>query len=1638
MSLLSREEARILIGKIREDNGGISPEDRAACPPAVLRALESVRRKLGSATKTLATNLYSKDTRFVYELIQNAEDNEYTRAEAEGEKIYLRFNMYPDRIVLESNEDGFCEEHVKAICSTGQSTKTVTQGYIGEKGIGFKSVFKVAKKAHIQSGPFSFSFAYTRDSDDDGLGMVTPLDEDYDDLPEDVNTRITLTLLDSSNFEQRAKDLLDIPDTLLLFLTKLNTLYINIYPPQGNATRIEYSTTADRERGTETVMKSLVVDGEYTEKIQDFYVVRRQIHNLPPDAARRHTNQATVLAFPIDEDEEPVIAQQYVFAFLPVRPAGFSFLIQSDFVTQASREDVFHSARNLSLLSGVAETFRDAVLRFCDHPSLQYQWMRYLPSASITDEFWRELRPQIIALLRTTPCLRPWSESSLELPTQLYRVTEDLKDEHGQPLFSDLAPEAYLSDKYQYSGFKALDSLGTKTIDFTLIIARVRADLGRADSKLRDTLKITATDDWHTRAAQLLAKPFAKPNEFSSTIQSLKSLELIPLQDFRWTSATSWDLPVFLPYTGNAEIPRDLNLKLVQPTAVLNIARTTLFLHLGVTVAPATNIISLISGRYRGQPSCTLSQNISHLRYLYWNLPRDTTTLDKNIYLIDQDSNNVSRTTDHPDYVYFEEPGEEYGPQRLFLSTYSNGCNIPGLAIHILHWAYLSTFQSRIPAETIHHGRSWKQWLAEFANVKSYPQIRNSGSRMLSDEFKYIIAHQPSKLVGLLKRYWSLYESEITNDVSKELKIAGVPLEDGRNKILKTTFFPLPKLKGIVYRLGIKLFPFLRLPEELTDDDENAWHFLTRFGVKFSEDFHFYVEALICLSNENEGEIGGTTLDAVYEVYGAVQRHCFSSDDVAYLCEKFYQDDLVYVPSGISEGLNWTCPEECVWAGPVWLRTKTRLAGIPKYAEHEHLFRVILKVRDAAWEDFLEELKALKREDQPDKDTIADIYRRLWREFEHDSSYETIRTSFEESELVFLPSRNTWHPLSSCIWADDRIQIPQKSSIKTPYTTLEDFFCRVLGITKPNLAMHVQALKELSRTQPAASASEIKHMIMLISSMEPSAEDVEDLKRSNIFCVKTANGLQNFTNTTADFAIVDRAEYGAAFTGRINMLDYSIREVHACRSLLLALGLNRRHLSEMVEESTTGRDGAIDQRLSQAFQSKAYALFRCTIHYRSSRSRDGDVSLYHQLLGATVYASDGITKSISVVQYGKTITVDNSRANFHLEEVDGELRLYVPRNESSREECFFWQLPRRLMKHFAISDPSAEAVLGGVIGCRSLVAVDAILRNAGIVEVDGIERPLEPDDDTHSFEFEDVARALETVTPTRTESRASQNGRSTPASTPRTTRASHNEAGSSIALLRESPNFDSQSSPRSGLSNLAPNGTLSEVVRQETSILDTGYASLLERVINSAARMSIPSEGSQSVDVVSTQLEASVFAAIFATRPMERDRKVGAAGELLAFEILLNLQLDNFTRANWKSTIRKEVSVHRKYRDLDPWTGRETADITYADTNGWLTQRFIAQGYLDGAIWGGERPTYYLEVKTTRDCSEQFYMSGSQYQRMQSMKLSPQAASPNIYVLFRVFSLEGRIGLQVYVDPESARLAGQLEFNVDTWAVRAV
>ena len=143
---------------------------------------------------------------------------------------------------------------------------------------------------------------------------------------------------------------------------------------------------------------------------------------------------------------------------------------------------------------------------------------------------------------------------------------------------------------------------------------------------------------------------------------------------------------------------------------------------------------------------------------------------------------------------------------------------------------------------------------------------------------------------------------------------------------------------------------------------------------------------------------------------------------------------------------------------------------------------------------------------------------------------------------------------------------------------------------KPNLDMHIQALKELADGN--ASIEEIKDAIRKISLMEPSRDALVDLQASKILPVKFPDGRTRLESIRTDFAIIDRFEYGVAFEGKVSVLNCTLEEVREYRSFLLPLGLGGRYMSKIVEEKSMVTGGDLHPRLSDEFRRKAYALFR--------------------------------------------------------------------------------------------------------------------------------------------------------------------------------------------------------------------------------------------------------------------------------------------------------------------------------------------------------------------------------------------------------------------------------------------------------------
>lgn len=292
---------------------------------------------------SLAKNVYSSNARFVFELLQNADDNKFDTALARNEEPYLSFRMYHDRLIIDCNEDGFTETNLKAICSVGQSSKTGEQGrrqgYVGEKGIGFKSVFKVAREVHINSGPFSFYF--DNDPNESGLQMVCPIWEDHQEhLPHPL-TRMTLRLHHVDNPESLVslrnsirQQFHCLQDSLLLFLKKLRRVDIILYDEND---KIEESIRLSKETSNSnrvTLSRSTTQGGDEIHASKIYYVVTHTTGNLArnenrnysefEEQAKTYSQADVVLAFPLTAESIPIIEQQDVFAFLPMRSEGFS------------------------------------------------------------------------------------------------------------------------------------------------------------------------------------------------------------------------------------------------------------------------------------------------------------------------------------------------------------------------------------------------------------------------------------------------------------------------------------------------------------------------------------------------------------------------------------------------------------------------------------------------------------------------------------------------------------------------------------------------------------------------------------------------------------------------------------------------------------------------------------------------------------------------------------------------------------------------------------------------------------------------------------------------------------------------------------------------------------------------------------------------------------------------------------------------------------------------------------------------------------------------------------------------------------------------------------------------------------------
>ncbi|CAN4090882.1 unnamed protein product [Withania somnifera] len=287
--------------------------------------LNKQHARLGRALYCLSQELYSHDSHFILELVQNADDNIYP----EGVEPTLSFILQDKGIIVLNNERGFSADNIRALCDVGNSTKKGRNaGYIGKKGIGFKSVFRVTDAPEIHSNGFHIKFDITNGQ----IGFVLPTVVPPCDI--DLYTRLGSSGSDFHYLNTCIENIMsmfaDLHPSLLLFLHRLHCIQFR--------NMVNDSILVMRKE----VMGNGIIKISFGEEKLTCFVVSQKLRAdiIRPDTRTTEISIAFMLQETLDGSYNPHLDQQPVFAFLPLRKYGLKFILQGDFVLPSSREEV--------------------------------------------------------------------------------------------------------------------------------------------------------------------------------------------------------------------------------------------------------------------------------------------------------------------------------------------------------------------------------------------------------------------------------------------------------------------------------------------------------------------------------------------------------------------------------------------------------------------------------------------------------------------------------------------------------------------------------------------------------------------------------------------------------------------------------------------------------------------------------------------------------------------------------------------------------------------------------------------------------------------------------------------------------------------------------------------------------------------------------------------------------------------------------------------------------------------------------------------------------------------------------------------------------------------------------------------------
>ncbi|EWY80902.1 hypothetical protein FOYG_15198 [Fusarium oxysporum NRRL 32931] len=1287
---------------------------------------KQIIQSLNEHGKLLGKHIKLSAKRLLYELLRYTNAETFAKGSATDEAPFVIFKIYPNKIVTDCNNGYLTKADVEAICQPVHDTQM--------KGANFKTIIAATKKVHIQSGNFSFEFqhnVFNVDSD-----VMRPIWVTTAETIPDNFTRITLDLHDQGSKEdiQSLREVIishfeNIQEECLLFLKNLQSMRVEFFDEDGKMHQSKHFRKHTVDEYRVSLKVSTVDEGKENNYTQLYHVTERSSDDLSTNL---------MLAFPLTDGwkVQADTKAKKLFNFIPLQTSPLGFHIHSNFDFEGGQQSIAtKSAYNLSIQDQVATAFFQAILQFCEHPTLRYYWPLFLtPRVRGLNSFWSGLDADIQSWIAQNPILISQGVKDWRLISHLTLLSVDAQDNTGNPLLDDPINDPFISSKYPPEVANMLKEYGLATLNSNQFLKLL--ELHFNDPSLR-LVTVCRTKEWHGALARLLSKLFVDEEQS----ERIRSLPLLQLRDGSLASAASG--PVYFPTTGNIDIPENLHLRVISNSKSYELYPRALYQQLGVVQATVPQIRSLILDGFSCSKNLSLHDIKSYLRYLY--LTHQSFNIENEQPYHAVKIMTLEMTIERPwrSIVYLPGMDNPYTPQKLF------GLGLFGLS-HSLNFLHPEILKDEPNQPSLFHP-SWKKWLCDCLGIrerlslfrpKTLAEQEPNGDisatdeiDVLSEEYKYVLKHRPDRFLGFTQYLWAFEGPQLLKNPTLVSEIQEFPARNlcvmDRSLNLQNTWVPLKELKEYAkhYMEYPDEFPFLKLKEEKDMDLAIAtkWGFLTKaFSVKCKNDMDFLLEILESIKHSCHTMSPWQTAKVI-ELYIAISARlqCSIGDEKDRAQDFFNNSGILYIDD---TGPTWTNLSSCLWTAPTGMASSYSLRRFYEEWVHDEqqmdslyeMFHVEMGIQDAAVKDLVTELLLLRRIGCEDVSRITDIYKYLDKEM---TALSEMKIAFDECGVILVKrdALSIWLTASECFWSEaETTQL--NSSLKGCYPDLKAFFLEKLGI-------NVSAYDKLLDSSTSVTDTK-RNMLSLMDETNGLVPEfpAEPVLKAKVFPVRHPYGTgqpfkpDELCSVDTEFAIGDREHLKSLLGCYIKMLHFDLIEVRRLDPFFRWLSIEGRYLSRCAKEKLDTISTYESRRWD--LDTKAYHIARVGATFNSYGSCNDALSLYQRLRTVQIVEVAFIFMKLEIVQNGQKIQSERTyHALAHISDCDDGLIIYVATDGNDQQLCFFSVLPRKLQE-WLMENPRKRpngASFEVVNALTSIFASDASVLD-GILEDQGIVR----------------------------------------------------------------------------------------------------------------------------------------------------------------------------------------------------------------------------------------------------------------------------------------------------------------------------